>query len=123
MAEPDLYTRLRNAIEERLAEAERFLQPSTAIPISAWEDAFTIVRQRAEAEIARHCRADLDRLEEHRPAPAIYFDPRIIPPEAMRFAVVKPLCVGHGALVLDPGALWPCVEIKRLAAVYGIEVT
>lgn len=82
--------------------------------IAANDPAFTV----------RACRADLARLEDHKPVPAVYFDPEFIPVEVLErlASSVEPLCAGHGALVLDPDAVWPCVEIKRMAGVYGIEV-
>jgi len=122
---PTLHGRIKAAINHRLTLAEGassgdwpsivgivegdspFVAPDRVTEhIAANDPAFTI----------RACRADLERLNEH--APKRTAMEKWAPPD-LNGLLVDWLCAGHGLLRGKP---YPCPEVLRLAAVYGIEV-
>lgn len=67
------------------------------------------VAANSPAHVIRACRADLDRLEAHAPM-AVIFEPGIG-------------CLHDWTMMgMDDLSAWPCSEIRRIAAVYDVEV-
>ena len=96
----DLHTRLHTAITTRLEAAKAVAKPSDAIPVSVWEEGFGKIRRGLEAEIARHCEADLARLSEHEPCTDCWSDRK------------------HDPICHRCANFAPCREERRLATVY-----
>lgn len=103
----DLHERLTVTIQARLDKAVAAQQPSDAVPISIWEEGFTKITQALEAEIERHCRADLKRLTEHRRCRCDY---------ATRHGIQH--CYTHRCGT-QPG--FPCPEVLRIATTHMID--
>lgn len=101
----DLHALLVSAIQDRLDRAVTAQRPfdDDAIVMSVWEDGFAAVRCGLEAEIERHCRADLERLHRH----------RLVDDHEDGDYLYCNGCRGY-----DPP--WPCIEIQDLAGVYGV---
>ena len=104
----DLHTRLVEAITTRLALAVTAQRPfdDDAIVMSVWEDGFAAVRSGLESEIERHCRADLELLEQHRP------------PEQLDFLPVR----WTKCRATFCGEVWPCTFVRNRAGVYGVNL-
>lgn len=78
------------------------------------------------AFVIRACERDLKVLQRHRPTSPVLLDMAFIPAEIAKHLaeVMEPMCAGHGHhVIVDPGATWPCREIRDMAPVYGIEVS
>lgn len=102
----DLHERLTAAIQARLDEAVAAQQPSDAVPMSIWEEGFTKVANRLQAEIERHCRADLERLTQHRRCRCDY---------ATRHGIQH--CYTHRCPAQHG---FPCPEVLRIAVAHQI---
>lgn len=108
----DLHTRLRSAVEARLALAQAAQGSGERLSLS-WprahgKTALAAFFNAADpiAFVIRACQADLDRLNEHTPVLSNIDDPP-------GYAHLCRRCFGHPP--------WPCSEISRLAEVYQIE--
>ena len=107
----DLYSRLPAAVEERRAHLST-RHADYDVQLTQWA--------------LLQCERDLKVLERHRPTSPVLLDMAFIPPEIAKHLaeVMEPMCAGHGHhVVVDPGATWPCPEIRDMAPVYGIEVS
>lgn len=114
MAEPDLHTKLRSAIEERLALAELAGRGWPSIigivegdpPFVAPDQITEHIAANDPAFVIRACRADLERLERHTPRRWTTDD-----------TYVMPLC---GCSVADNDPKRGCPEVRSLAEVYEV---
>lgn len=110
-----LHDRLRAAVEHRLslarAAAETWLnvgvavEESDGVPFAAADTTVAHLAANDPATIARHCEADLRRLERHAPVD-----------EGCRWCYAG-TSAETGA---DEFLSWPCPEIADLAAAYGV---
>lgn len=119
----DLHSRLVEAITARLNLAEAALAERD----SDWwwgPDAESAAERHIAANspafVAGACRADLGLLDQHRMA-----EPNTVAPVGEVGRAVASgggVCVGHGLIVGEVDAIWPCAIVRNRAVVYGVNL-